>query len=214
MAGNRIKHLGSLLGAPVGIMADSHGSASAIAAALAVFNARKCRRVIHLGDLCDSESPATVNAAARPLMTAAVLTVMGNNEHALLQRAAAQTGVDDDVRAFMAALPLQIEADGHLFVHNRPFPDRLGLSCLTGDITPADCRRLDRRFHGVVLFRGHSHLPSVCQTDSGAISGGGLTGEKTVLAPGGNWVVTCGALQAGWCMIWHPGCRTLTACRL
>jgi predicted phosphodiesterase len=202
------------MGAPVGIMADSHGNAAAIDAALALFDDSGCRRVIHLGDFCDSESPATVNAAARPLMNTAVLTVMGNNEHALLKRGAAQSGVDAGVRSFMAALPLQIAADGHLFVHNRPFPDRLGLSCLMGVITPADCRRLDRRFHGVVLFRGHSHLPSVCRTGGRAISGGGLTGEKTVLAPGCNWVVTCGALQDGWCMIWHPGRRVLTVCRL
>ncbi|MFH1985010.1 MAG: metallophosphoesterase family protein [Pseudomonadota bacterium] len=214
MRSKRVKHVGCFLGEPVGVMADSHGSAAAIAAALAIFAANGCRRVVHLGDICDSESPATANAATRPLMDASVLTVMGNNEHAVLQRAGTQFEIDVRVRAFMATLPLQIETEGHIFVHNRPFPDRLGVSCLMGEITAADCRRIDRRYQGVVLFRGHAHQPSVCHSALGPIPGGSTAGETVVLTSGDNWVVTCGALQTGWYMIWHPGLRALTVCRL
>ena len=206
----------ALFGEPVGIMADSHGMASAIAAALAVFDAHGCRQVVHLGDICDSEAPGTVNAAIWPLLTstATVLAVMGNNEYALLQRSTARSAIDDKVWTFMAALPMQIEAKGHVFIHNRPFPDLLGVSCLLGDITLDDVRRFDRQFHGVVLFRGHSHQPSVCHTGREPVPVGSPVKDPMVLSADDNWIVTCGALQSGWCMVWHPDKRELTVHRL
>jgi predicted phosphodiesterase len=199
---------------PIGLMADSHNDAAAIAAALSLFKKTGCRRVVHLGDVCDSAAPATAAAALAVVMAAAVTTVMGNNEYALLRHPDGALPENAAIWDFMSALPLQIETDGHIFVHNRPFPDRLGVSCLTGDLSPADYGLIDARCHGVMVFRGHGHRPSVCRSDEGFVSGLEPDDGTRVLAPGDNWVVTCGALQQGWCMIWDPAARVLQTCRL
>ena len=48
--------------AMIGIMADSHGQAETIAAALGVLKSIDCRSIYHLGDVCDSTHPETAEA--------------------------------------------------------------------------------------------------------------------------------------------------------
>lgn len=202
-------------GRPVGIMADSHGNTAAIVAALAACRSGGCGTVLHLGDICDSESPEAAGAAIGLLAAAGVLAVLGNNEQALIRRWARRPETADTTALdFMARLPLQIEMPGLLFVHNRPFPDRLGRSCLVGDLTPSDDRRIDGRYSGVVLFRGHSHQPAVRSTGRNVGNAGRAPLEGQTLGAAENWVVTCGALEDGWYMTWRHRERRLAVHRL
>ena len=68
----------------IGIMADSHGDPETILAALNLFQGMDCRRIYHLGDVCDSTRPKTVEACLRPLQKHRVITIKGNNDHTIV----------------------------------------------------------------------------------------------------------------------------------
>ena len=59
----------------VGIMADIHGRSDKIVAALDFLSDRGCRHLIHLGDICDSTHPETVEARVRHLQKFAVIAI-------------------------------------------------------------------------------------------------------------------------------------------
>ena len=65
-------------------MADSHGKPETILAALAVLKDLNCRPIYHLGDVCDSTRPETAEACLGPLQEQRVITIKGNNDHAIV----------------------------------------------------------------------------------------------------------------------------------
>ncbi len=68
----------------IGIMADSHGQADTIRGALAVFASAGFGSIYHLGDACDSNLPETANTCRRLLQDHRVITIKGNNDHAII----------------------------------------------------------------------------------------------------------------------------------
>lgn len=64
----------------IGIMADSHGKSETIEAAIELLKNRKCDRIYHLGDVCDSAHPETAHTCAHPLQINNVVTIKGNND--------------------------------------------------------------------------------------------------------------------------------------
>lgn len=201
----------------IGIMADSHGDAAAIAAAIRFFQETGCRRMVHLGDICDSVACDQTNRCVHMLQKYAVLAVKGNNDHAVVKSQAARENgcVSGKTAAYLAALPLQIEMPKAVFVHSRPCADVLGLSAMTGDMDRDIANRFLARYPGKVLFRGHGHSPGTVRISpnhkpvAGPIPPDGfrLDGRQ-------GWIVTCGALYKGMCMIWSPGTGIVTGHRL
>ena len=70
--------------AMIGIMADSHGQAETIAAALGALKSIDCRFIYHLGDICDSTHPETAEACLSLLRDPRVIIIKGNNDQALV----------------------------------------------------------------------------------------------------------------------------------
>ena len=201
----------------IGIMADSHGDADMIAAAVLFFQKTGCRRMVHLGDICDSVACDQADTCVRILQEHAVLAVKGNNDHAVVKnRAWRRNGcISGETAAYLESLPLQLEMSEALFVHSRPFADMLGLSAMTGDIEKNAAARFQARYPGRVLFRGHGHSPRVTRlTDNRSASVNPAPGESLQLDGQKGWIVTCGALYKGLCMTWTPGTGVVVSHRL
>lgn len=201
----------------IGVMADSHGNADVIAAAIVFFEKMGCRRMVHLGDICDSVDCDRVDECVEILQKHAVLAVKGNNDHAVVKdRAWTQNGrISSATIAYLAALPLQHEMSKALFVHSRPFADILGLSAMTGDIDEDTAARFLAKYPGRVLFRGHGHAPRVTRlSDTRRATFNPAPGESLQLDGNQGWIVTCGALYKGLCMTWTPQAGVVTSHRL
>jgi len=201
----------------IGIMADSHGNADMIAAALRFFKARGCHRLVHLGDICDSVAFQQADACVSLLRANRVLAVKGNNDHALVHNGQARqsTAISAETIAYLEALPLQIDLAAALFVHNRPFGDILGMAAMIGDIDQVEVARLRKQYPEKILFRGHGHSPRVAMLNGSQarpVSPDSVNHWRIDDRRG--WIVTCGALFKGLCMTWRPATGSLISHRL
>jgi predicted phosphodiesterase len=196
-----------------GIMADSHGSHESIEAAVSVFSRQGCRTMFHLGDICDSQVPAASGDCIDLLVRHGVQAILGNNDHAIVR--SSPDGIRRDTMEYLAALPMEREFQSGLLVHNRPGSTVLGASCLVGDLGLSDLHRFDRDYAAAVLFRGHAHRPSIESVNASAAGIPPIRpGKEYRLDPRWKWVVTCGALENGYCLTWYPAEMVLTIFQL
>jgi predicted phosphodiesterase len=197
----------------VGIIADSHGEPEAIAAALAFLRGRKCRRIYHLGDICDSSSPDTAETCVRLLQENGVIAVKGNNDHAVVanQLGRNRASISQTTYAYLQDLPSVAEYQGAFFTHSRPFVRKLGLSSMIGEMSKNEAGRFFKTSPRGILFRGHGHSPAIIWQDDHHVVSQILTqGQKVDLSERLPCVVTCGALTEGHCMVWQPENQHLT----
>lgn len=191
----------------IGIMADSHGKPETILAALDVFKGLNCRRIYHLGDVCDSTRPKTAEACLAPLLEQRVITIKGNNDHAIV---ANQLGRKDAPLAphllkYIQGLPLVQYYHDAILTHSLPFADTLGLACMIGAMSEKETYRSFMEFPQHVIFRGHSHMPEILLPRGRRIvSRTPAVGVKYNFTGRRPCVVTCGALTRGLFMIWNP----------
>ena len=196
----------------IGIMADSHGNPEIVRAALGAFRGLNCRRIYHLGDVCDSTRPETAEACLKPLQEQRVITIKGNNDHAIV---ANHTGRKDaplapGILKYIQKLPLVLRYHNAVFTHSLPFADSLGLACMIGTMSEKEARRSFMEFPDHVIFRGHSHMPEIMQRRGRRIeSRTPPLGVKIKLAERLPCVVTCGALTRGFYMLWNPEENTI-----
>jgi predicted phosphodiesterase len=190
----------------IGIMADSHGQATAIRNALAVFADAGCRLIYHLGDVCDSTRPETANACMRLLQDRGVKTIKGNNDQAIVANHSGRgnSPVSQDVLLALGKLDLVKYYQHAMFIHSLPFVRELGLSSMIGSMGPKEIRRFCDEFPGRILFRGHSHHPEIAWLQGRQVAVQSLAAGVQNLSKSIPCVVTCGALTRGLCMIWNP----------
>lgn len=191
----------------IGIMADSHGRPEAITAALAYLVKRKCRPIIHLGDICDSAHPETAQACVVPIQEYAVTAIKGNNDHTIVANCTdhRQNSVPSEIIRFLQDLPLVACFQKAVFTHSLPFYQTLGLSCMIRNLGPREVDQIFTQYAEQVVFRGHSHTPEIIWQQGHETRAQVLyPGRKISLAERMPAVVTCGALTDGLCMIWEP----------
>ncbi|MFZ5572778.1 MAG: metallophosphoesterase family protein [Thermodesulfobacteriota bacterium] len=206
---------GSTAGVPIGIMADSHGKVETIAGALALFRQWGCGKAVHLGDICDSFRPAESDACVRLLKAESVLSVKGNNDHALVVNRTHVAGdsVSSETIDYLNNLPMQIREGRTVFAHSLPFEAVLGLSCMVRTPGAMESEWFFREYPDGVLFRGHSHQPEMKWRRGGHIVTEPIAmGQRIGLEERRPCIVTCGALTRGWCMIFQPD-RMEIVCR-
>ena len=151
------------------ILSDIHSNLEALTAVLAAVEHRGADALYCLGDIVGygADAPACLELVRRHCAA----TVRGNHDEAVAiekglrtlprdARKAAQHNarhLAEDQRAFLAALPLRLDAHGCTFVHASP-------------ADPAAWQRLDSfvlaqeqfaAFETDVCFVGHSHVPAV-----------------------------------------------------
>jgi len=191
----------------IGIMADSHGKPEAILAALDALLGLNCRRIFHLGDVCDSNRPQTAGACLRPLQEQGVITIKGNNDHAIVANHIGRKDapIDCKIMKYIQNLPLVQRYRNAIFTHSLPFADSMGLACMIGAMSEREAYRSFMEFPQHVVFRGHSHVPEIMLPRNGRIeSRNPPVGVKFKLTGRLPCVVTCGALTRGLYMIWDP----------
>ena len=193
---------------PVGIIADSHGFSDKIHAALEFLADRGCDYLIHLGDICDSTRPQTVEVCVRPLQKFAVDAIKGNNDHQIVVNHDGQPSsiIPADVLGFLKELPLVREYQEAVFTHSLPFAHKLGLSSMIGALDKLQLHQFFRTDPQGLLFRGHSHSPHIhFEKNNEIISQKLYANQKVDLIDRLPCVVTCGALTRRFCMMWTPG---------
>jgi len=189
----------------IGIMADSHGQPDTILAAIDRFKSLNCSNIYHLGDVCDSTRPETVEACLGTLQAHGVIAIKGNNDHAIVanQRGRQNAALTPARLKYIRDLPLAISYHNAVLTHSLPFVDRLGLACMIGNMSEKEARRCFHEFPRHVIFRGHSHRPQILFARGPRISSRTPTaGVKFHLDGKLPCVVTCGALTRGWYMVW------------
>ena len=190
----------------IGIIADSHARTETIVAALKILKDYDCRHIYHLGDICDSTHPETAGACLRPLQEHGVVTIKGNNDHAIVANhlGRKKTPVPPETLQYLERLPLMKYYRNALFVHSLPFVRELGLSSMIGTMGQNESRRFFQKFPMHILFRGHSHSPEISWLLNQKIVARSLAvGEKFNLSQKIPCIVTCGALTRGLCMVWR-----------
>ena len=191
----------------IGIMADSHGQAATIEAALVLLKEKNCEPIYHLGDVCDSTHPETADACLRPLQENGVITLKGNNDHAIVANHINRKNppVSTESLNYLQSLPLVEYYRNALFAHSLPFIRELGLSSMIGTMGNIETQRFCKEFPNHILFRAHSHSPEIVwyrgqKSESrklGVFENFNLAGKTPC-------VVTCGSLTRGLCMTWNP----------
>jgi len=191
----------------IGIMADSHGKPDTIAAAVALFKSKDCLHMYHLGDICDSVHPETVESCVSMLKANNVAAIKGNNDHAVsINNSELNFSViSRNTSDYLSALPLVAEYGEAIFTHSLPFVETLGLSCMIRSMGKNEAAFFFKEHPGKILFRGHGHSPEILSNESGEMVVRSMfPGEDTVLASMFPCIITCGSLAAGYCMIWKP----------
>ena len=165
----------------IGIMADSHGQPESIVAALRLLSERDCRLFYHLGDVCDSTHPETVEACLRPLRDHCARIIKGNNDHAIVANhfGRERPPVSQETLQYLKNLPLVQHHLNALFVHSLPFTRELGLSSMIGQLGCSGNAPFFKEFPDHIMFRGHSHSPELFWSQKQGFAGRSLAaGEK------------------------------------
>jgi len=181
---------------PIGIIADSHGRNELLLEAILMLKGMDVQSIFHLGDICDSLAPLALEDAVAMLKEHGVRSVMGNNEYAIMvnHRGSHADSLSPEVLSFLSGLPYTITIEDFCFAHSAPFDWPAATSWPITDNHPFI--DLGSLVPYKILFRGHSHTPSIIEIDGPGINkipaGAGM--EKKLLRDR-RYVITVGAVE-------------------
>lgn len=163
----------------VAVIADVHGNAWALDAVLADARARGATTFLDLGDTLDG--PLDPAGAADRLMALGALTVRGNHDRLMLERAAgsAHARLTAEHVDWLASFPARAEFEDLVLFHATPHDD---LTFLLEEKDPAGTHERDpaavaSMLDGIdapLILCGHTHVPRLLE----------LPGGRRVLNPG------------------------------
>ncbi len=190
---------------PIGIMADSHGKNELLLNAITALKALGARRLFHLGDVCDSLSPHLITEAMNILSKHHVRCVRGNNESDILHhnRDAHLSDAQKAALSLLQNLPYTVDLGSFRFTHSAPFAYPAATKRPISEFLPLLTRDDQPDFS--ILFRGHSHRPSILELRQGAI-------EKIPVQPGVDipldrsrrYIITVGAVETASSVLFLP----------
>ena len=198
----------------IGIMADSHGRPETIAGALDFLKQQACKRIYHLGDICDSFHPETADQCTDILRQNRVIAIKGNNDHTLVVNHEGTGGseVKAETIDYLKQLPLVLHFQEAVISHALPFVNEMGLSCMIGALGPDELSFFFENYPCHMLIRGHQHFPEIIwQNQQNTNAQKIVPGKLIHLRNRMPCIVTCGALDNGFCMIWEPD-KKLISC--
>lgn len=191
----------------LGIVADSHGNNRLLAAALAALKGYGAHTLIHLGDMCDSLSPHLTAETLHLLGENGVMGVRGNNECQIVHDLKSYRGENPlHESAALDELPYVINRGALWFTHSAPYPFPTATRRPVSEFLPALLD--DPAIPFSVLFRGHSHRPSILEIR-------GRSWEKIPVEEDGEisldrgrrYIITVGAVEQSSCVLFLPGER-------
>ncbi|MEW5733548.1 MAG: metallophosphoesterase family protein [Thermodesulfobacteriota bacterium] len=201
----------------IGIMADSHGEAGSLRAVLGYLAGLGCEALVHLGDVCDSGWPGTVDECVGLLRDAGALVVKGNNDHLVVKNNEdwPESPVSRGSLDWLRALPARLDRFGASFVHSQPFVEMMGLSAMVRSMEEAEYRAYFSQEPGGILFRGHSHDPALARPRQGGVRVRGVpAGEVMELSRKRPCAITCGSLMQGFAMLYDDRALRVTCLRM
>ncbi len=193
---------------PIGIMADSHGNNGLLLNAITALKALGAGQLVHLGDMCDSLSPHLAGQSLDILDEHDVWCVRGNNESDILHHSRGARAEADFSKSLsrLQELPYTIRLGNLLFTHSAPFDYPAATKRPISEFLPRLAGDKGPEFS--ILFRGHSHRPSIVEILSGAM---GAT-EKIPVQPGADiyldrgrrYIITAGAVESASSVLFLP----------
>ena len=195
----------SRLEGKTGLIADSHGKISLMLDAINSLKDMGAATIIHLGDICDSLRPECLDEAVAILQRYEVKAVLGNNEYILITEYLANQadGYNDIVVSFLKKLPYTLNIGNFCFTHSIPFNWPAATNRPLSEYLPRLLENESPPFK--VLFRGHSHTPSVIEIEVGCSKEMGLrSGDKITLKKDKIYVINVGAIEDGAFALFDP----------
>jgi len=198
-------------------MADSHGQTECLGNALAFFKEQGCDSIYHLGDVCDSAHPETADHCVRLLQQNRVQAIKGNNDHLVVvnhfyNRPAYISALTIE---FLQQLPLTCDTGYMVMAHSLPFIEDRGLSSMVGPLGDKEANLFFQMYSQRILLRGHSHLPELVRSLDGSVVSTKLSPGKNLqlvdIIPG---IITCGAVDHGFVMVWDRMEETVCSYKL
>jgi len=186
----------------IGLIADSHSNNRNMLDAIKKLKVLGAETIIHLGDICDSLRTDALGEAISILERYNVKSLMGNNELSLI------SGINGDhydsqrVRAikYLEALPYVITMGDISFTHSAPFNWPAATKRPLEEYLPYIIKDNIPTFR--ILFRGHSHSPSILEINGDVSKGIKVrSGKEVILAPDKRYIVTVGAVEDGSCAL-------------
>ena len=180
----------------IGLIADSHGKISLMVDAIKTLTDMGAATIIHLGDICDSLRPGCLDEAVPILDRYEVKAVLGNNEYILITEYLAnyEDGYNDMVVSFLKKLPYTLNIGDFCFTHSTPFNWPAATNRPLTEYLPRLLEDEAPPFK--VLFRGHSHTPSLIEIEGGCSKEIGLkSGDKIALKKDRIYVISVGAIE-------------------
>jgi predicted phosphodiesterase len=181
---------------PIGIIADSHGRNELLLDAILMLKGMDVQTIFHLGDICDSLAPLALEDAMMMLKEHGVRSVLGNNEYAIMvnHRGSHANSLSPEALSFLSGLPYTITIDDFCFAHSAPFDWPAATSWPITDNHPLI--ELGSILPCKILFRGHSHTPSIIEIDGPTINKiPAKAGIKQKLSRNRRYVITVGAVE-------------------
>jgi|CXWL01.1.fsa_nt_gi diadenosine tetraphosphatase ApaH/serine/threonine PP2A family protein phosphatase len=189
----------------IALLADIHANREALTACLADARARRCERLIFLGDLVGyGADPEWVVATVIAEVAAGAAVLLGNHDAAVGTRSDTMGATGQAViewtrvqlgsvhRGFLASLPLTLTEGDRLFVHaDASAPSRWNYVTEPRDVTRS-LRATEQR----LTFCGHVHKPMVySQAPSWQLTTfRPFTGVPVPLLPQRRWLAVLGSV--------------------
>ncbi len=176
----------------IGLLADTHSNNELLKKAIEKLKSLGAEKIIHLGDICDSLNPGALDEAVQILKDNYVRAVLGNNDYIVFADGLTD-GLKEETINYMKELPYTIKAGGLTFTHSSPFEwpaaTRRPISDFIFSLHPEKHK---------IIFRGHSHTPSVVEVKDGAPHKIKIPETGIVkLVPGLRYIITVGAVENG-----------------
>ena len=195
----------------IGILADGHGRIDALADGIETLKGRKVDRLIHLGDIIDALRPETIDECARLLIENSIDGVLGNHEYSFVTHHLKRypERFSESGMEYLRALPYVLEIpeiSEACFTHFSPEGGVHGLYAATDEAGyRATLLGSSRR----ILVNGHSHDPRAFRRLDGVFESFEFDlSAPFKLRPDARYILTCGALEDGWCAIFDADARS------
>ena len=185
----------------IGILADSHGRIDSLTGGIKVLTERKVDRMIHLGDMTDTLKPETVNECVHILIENHIDGVLGNHEYSFVAHHFKRypEKFSDSAMEYVRLLPYVLEISKICFTHFSPEGEMHGLYAAT---TRANYNATLLNSRWPILINGHSHDPSIyCRQDGKVENVAFDLDTPFALRRDAQYILTCGALEEGWCAV-------------
>jgi len=181
---------------PIGLIADSHGKNELLLKAIRAVQENGAERLIHLGDLCDSLDPHSAEDTVNILKENTIPGVLGNNEYSIISEHHNEhvQNISSAVLDYLSGLPYILDLGVLWFTHSAPFAWPAATRRPIKDFLPHLVERTNFPFD--ILFRGHSHRPSVIEMNGAETTKIHVqAGARLTLHRNRRYVITVGAVE-------------------